>query len=377
MVAAAFIVVSFLYIGQVGAASTDPASHSGRLVTFHDRGESRVILTHAQTVRDALKDADISTVSEDMVEPNLDQQLVATDYTVNIYRARPVIVVDGAVREKILTAEQTADGITDAANITLHAEDKTTLSPSNNMVADGAGVVLTVDRAKQFTLSLYGTVTSAYSRSETVGEMLASKNIHLGEKDSLSVSANAPLVPGMTVAIWRNGVQTATVEEAVKFPVRQVQDGDQPVGYHKVQTVGKDGRKSVTYQIMMQNGHEVSRAAIQSIVLEEPKEQVEVVGAALPPGSHTDWMAQAGIASSNYGYVDFIFTHESHWNPASRNPSGLYVGLGQTSPSKLAAACPNWQGDPICQIKFFNGYATSRYGSWAEAYAFWKSHNWW
>jgi uncharacterized protein YabE (DUF348 family) len=278
VVLALFVTSTFIGFSQAAAATGDVA-RDGRLVTFHDRDEQRVILTHAQTVRDALADAHISVVSEDIVEPGLSEPLVATDYTVNIYRARPVIVVDGASRQKIMTAAQTAAGISDAAGMQLHDEDTTKMTASSDVVADGAGVTLTIDRATSFALNLYGTATTAYSRAKTVGEMLDDKRIQLAQSDTLSLDRNTPLTAGMTVAIWRNGVQTATLEEPIAFPTRQIQDVDQPAGYRKVQTPGTNGRKNVTYQIMMQNGKEVSRAAIQTVVIDQPKEQVEIVGA--------------------------------------------------------------------------------------------------
>jgi len=273
-----FVVSTFVAISQVGATSADDA-RDGRLVTFHDRGDEHVILTHAQTVRDALSDAHISIIDKDMVEPGLNEPLVATDYTINIYRARPVIVVDGAARQKIMTAAQTASAISTAAGMQLHDEDKTKMTASTDVVADGAAVTLTIDRATAFAFNLYGTTTTAYSRAETVGDMLSEKHIQLAPSDTLSVDSRTPLKNGMTVAIWRNGIQTATAEESIAFPVRQIQDVDQPAGYRKVQTPGTNGRKNVTYQITMQNGKEVSRAAIQSVVLDQPKEQVEIVGA--------------------------------------------------------------------------------------------------
>lgn len=384
-----FALFSCLYIGQVGAASTDPAARSGRLITFHDRGQSKVILTHAQTVRDALSDADISVVSADIVEPKLDEQLVATDYTVNIYRARPVIVVDGMVREKIMTAAQTADGITQAASIVLHDEDSTTLTQSQDVVADGAGEVLTINRAKSFKLSLYGTVTTAYSRADTVGQMLADKGIRLGSNDSLSVNAGAPLVAGMTVALWRNGVQTATVDEDVPFTTREIRDLDHPMGYKEVQTTGTKGRKSVTYQILMKDGHEVSRTAIQSVVLQAPKEEVVVVGAAPPPGSHQDWMAAAGIAESDFGFVSYIVGRENgSWNPCKVQGGAINCsyagtamvgyGLVQATPgNKMARAGSDWQTNPITQLRWASSYAVGRYGSWKAAYEYWLAHNNW
>ena len=269
---------TFGIFSYAAAASTDSA-RDGRLITIHDRGEERVILTHAQTIRDALGDADITVVAEDQVEPGLDEELVATDYTVNIYRARPVIVVDGATRAKIMTAAQTSAAIARDANITLRDEDEAVLSANQNLVADGAGVVLTIDRATEFKLKLYGAEQVAYSHEDTVGKMLDQKNIVLGSKDTLSVDRKAPLTAGMTVEVWRDGVQTATAEEAIKFPVRQIQDVDKPIGYKKIQTPGTNGKKSVTYEITMKSGKEVGRKTIQSVVLEQPKEQVEVVGA--------------------------------------------------------------------------------------------------
>jgi hypothetical protein len=127
----------------------------------------------------------------------------------------------------------------------------------------------------------------------------------------------------------------------------------------------------------MQNGVEVSRQVVNSVTTKEAVKQVEVIGVkvSLPAGSHTDWMAAAGIAPGDYGYVDYIFTRESGWRPNAVSSNGYY-GLGQTNLAKLSAACPNWESDPICQIRLFTSYA-SRYGGWEGSYNFWTSHHWW
>ncbi len=33
--------------------------------------------------------------------------------------------------------------------------------------------------------------------------------------------------------------------------------------------------------------------------------------------------------------------------------------------------------DPVDNLRWANGYATGRYGSWAGAYDFWINNNWW
>lgn len=301
VLATLLLVCSFVLVGQVYANDND-ASRNGRLITFHDRDNKRVILTHTRSVRDALKEANIAVSPDDTIEPKIDSELVATNYVVNIYRARPVIVVDGAVRQKVMTAAQTPADIVTAADITsLRTEDKTTLSTSGDIVTEGVSTVLTVSRATPFTLVLYGVPNQTYSHAQTVGEMLTQKGINLASNDTVSVDKNAPLTSGMTVAIWRNGVQTATVDEPVAFPVRQVIDVDQPVGYRSVQTPGTNGSKSVTYEITAQGGKEVSRKAIQSVTLVEPKAQIEITGA--KPGNGLTKQKGAGNYTDSKGVV--------------------------------------------------------------------------
>lgn len=281
-ICALLFVTSFTWVGHVYA------NDGKRLITVHDRGDKRVILTHATSVKDALRDGDIPVTKNDIVEPALDSQLVAQNYTVNIYRARPVIVVDGAVRQKVITAAQTEEHIVKASDVTpLRKEDKATFSVSSNIVADGASAVLTIDRAVPFTLQLYGKPIASYSRADTVREMIKQKGIKLAVNDTVSVSHDTPLKAGMTVSIWREGVQTATVDEPIAFKVRKIIDMDQPIGYHKVQAPGENGRKSVTYEITVHAGREVSRKAIQNVTLDEPKEQIEVVGAKPGPNALT------------------------------------------------------------------------------------------
>ena len=109
--------------------------------------------------------------------------------------------------------------------------------------------------------------------------MLQEKGVKLGRDDGVSLPNETPITAGMTVSVWRNGVQTVTLEEEVQMPVQQIQDGNMPIGYKQVRSAGKVGKKQVTYEINTQNGQEVSRKAIQSVVTEQPIGQVEIVGA--------------------------------------------------------------------------------------------------
>ncbi|MBI3889477.1 DUF348 domain-containing protein [Candidatus Saccharibacteria bacterium] len=292
-------------ISKVSAADSASTAKNGRLITIHDRGEEKVILTKTHTLKEALEEAHINLDNNDRVEPKLSEQLVASAYTVNIYRARPVIVVDGQVRQKVMTAYQTSDQIAKDAGIELHDEDKTVMRTSDDIVSDGAGLELQIERATEFTFILYGKKTTAYSQARTVGEMLKSKDITLAADDTLSIPSDAVLTNGMTVELWRNGKQTITEEQAIAFETEKIQDADRPVGFREVKTQGSNGKKSVTYEVEMKNGQELSRKEIQSVVMEQPKKQVETVGSKpVFSGSFAEALAKLRACESGGNYAN-------------------------------------------------------------------------
>src|SRR5690606_4806739 len=110
---------------------------------------------------------------------------------------------------------------------------------------------------------------------------------------------------------------------------------------------------------------EVDRRIIQEVVIEKPVKRVVARGRKPPvvAGNKAEIMAAAGISSNEFYAADFIISHESGWRINAINARGC-AGLGQACPgSKLAAACPNWQSDAVCQMRFFSSYARGRYGS--------------
>ncbi|KDA05500.1 hypothetical protein DC31_13400 [Microbacterium sp. CH12i] len=91
-------------------------------------------------------------------------------------------------------------------------------------------------------------------------------------------------------------------------------------------------------------------------------------------GAPAEWMAAAGIASSDWGFVDYVVSKESGWNPNATNSSSGACGLVQALP---CSKVPGNGYDPVDNLRWANGYATGRYGSWAGAYQFWINNNWW
>jgi len=277
--AAAGIACAFVFgAHRLHAVSTERPEANARLMTVYDRGQTLSFMTHAKTLREALEQADITLDPHDTVEPSRDETLVAPEYQVNIYRARPVIVVDGAIRTKVMTPYQTAARIARDAHIPLYGEDETLLERSDDIVGDGAGLRLTIKRAVVFTLNLYGRVNEVRSHAATVGDMLKEKHIILGSEGRVSVPLTTPLSQGLAVRVWREGKQTISVDQPIGFATELIYDADRPVGYRAVQTPGIEGVRTISYVIDIKDGEELSRVEVANLVTKQPSKQVQIIG---------------------------------------------------------------------------------------------------
>ncbi len=278
LAALVFLGVVFAMSHQAFATGPSQASES-HIITLHDDGVDKGFITKKATLREALKEQKIRLDGLDRTEPGLDEALVAGSYQVNVYRARPVVIRDGSAETKIITSYRTPKQIAKQARLVLHDEDKTALTPSADPLADGAAEIMTITRATAFNFDFYGKAQQGYTMARTVGDMLKQKGIKMAESDEITPSVSAAITPGMQIRLWRNGIQTVTLEEEVAFTTKQVSDVDQPIGYKKVQTPGEKGKRTVTYEIDMRNGVEVSRKEINSVAIKQSVEQVEIVGA--------------------------------------------------------------------------------------------------
>jgi hypothetical protein len=146
----------------------------------------------------------------------------------------------------------------------------------------------------------------------------------------------------------------------------------------------------VTYQVNEKTGE---RKKIQEVTLVEAVPQIIARGKAVQiPGDKRAVMAAAGIASSDYAYVDFIMSHESGWCPTKLQgqigycppyapasiPSDRGYGLGQATPgSKMASFGADWKTSAVTQLKWAKSYVQGRYGNWEAAYNFWQARHYW
>lgn len=386
IVLAGLTVGSFLLLNH--SHSIAPKDDSRIVIVSYDH-HVQTVPSHVQTVGALLQKLHITVNQGDVVEPAQSTMIYQDDFRVNIYRAVPVEVVDGGHTTFTFSAATTPRSIASQAGITAYPDDDLTTQPVSNFVEQHAvGEQVVIDRATPITMNLYGTPLTLRTHAKTVGELIADKKIKIANGDTVLPTPDTPITPNQQVFIVRNGTHIATETQSIPAPQQIIDDDSLAYGTSAIRQQGTAGQQVVTYQVNLQNGVEVSRSLIQTVVTQSPVPMIVVRGTSLS-GIKGD-MALAGISASDYTYADYIISHESGWCPTKaqgehdcpvipdNSMTSAGYGLCQATPGyKMASAGSDWATNPVTQLKWCAGYAQAHYGGWAAAYNHWVAYTWW
>ena len=334
---ALFVLVFFLsLIFNAKVRSTDNSNDKNKLVNIYDRGVKTSVISDGAKVKDAIEKSGIILNEHDRVEPGLDSEISNVEYNVNVYRAHPVVIVEDSLKKPVVSSYQTGSEIVKEAGINLRDEDTVELQKANELT-DGAGLKAIIKRATPINLTFFGKNEVVYTQSKTVGDFLKDRNIKLGKDDKMSHLEADAITASMDLRVWREGRQTITVEEEVAYPTEKIQDADKAPGYKEIRQAGKNGKRTATYDIVVQDGVEVSRTETNSIIITQPVKQIEVHGAkfAYTGGPLSEAQITAlGICESGM--------------TANRNSGNGFYGAFQFTKStwRSSAPAPYNNGDP-------------------------------
>jgi uncharacterized protein YabE (DUF348 family) len=361
-----------------------------RIVIISYDHHEQTVPSNERTVGALIKKLAIPIHSGDVVEPSLTTPINQDDFRINIYRAVPVKITDGTSVTFSYSAATTSRSIATQAGVTLYPEDNLATLPPTDFLRDySIGETVNIDRSTPVALNLYGASVPTRTHAKTVKALLAEKHIRVSKVDTLKPSLDTLITPDIAVAVIRNGVRTISETHDIATPVQIINDPNLSYGTSAVRQAGSPGQEVITYQVNIQNGLEVSRTRLQSVVTKPAVTQIVANGINL--GGIKGDMALAGIDPGDYNYADYIISHESGWCPTKAQgqygscpayagyvPSSGGYGLCQSTPGiKMSSAGDDWATNPVTQLRWCSGYAHTRYGSWGAAYNHWISyHNW-
>jgi uncharacterized protein YabE (DUF348 family) len=276
------VLFSFCFFagGLVAANGQTVIPSDSHIVSLYLDGQETVAPTRAATVGDFINKASIKLYEADLVEPSLDTLINSDNFRIQIYRARPVTIVDGDNIQRVLTPHQSPQLIAKNAGITVYLEDKLTFSVVSNFVQETIlGEKLTITRATPVTISLYSSSPIPYrTQAKTVGELLTEKDIKPEAGATVVPATNSPITAGLAIFVSKMGKTVVSAEEPVDFAVETTNDPNQIMGRITITKAGVLGKKQVVYELEFRDGKEVGRKILQEVITMQPQAQIQTVG---------------------------------------------------------------------------------------------------
>lgn len=192
-----------------------------------------------------------------------------------IERTHTVTIVDGEETQTLVT---TADTVGDAlleANIDLFLTDIVSPDLSTQL---SQSTRITIDRAKPVTILVDGTTVDTRVRGETVADALSESGIALVGLDYAVPAEDMPIDSEMQIQIVRVTERIDSYEETLGYDTVFQADANMELDQRQVIQAGQTGIRRYDERVRYENGEEISREPIGEELVRAPQNEVIAYG---------------------------------------------------------------------------------------------------
>ncbi|MEI5909612.1 ubiquitin-like domain-containing protein [Bacillus spongiae] len=237
-------------------------------------GDKKEVVTNADTIEELLKELKVEHDSKDYVYPALDKELT-NNMKVIWMPAKQVEIVLGNESNMVWTTATTVEQLLEDEAIELSQFDQVSPALTDSIVKNTKVVV---EPAFSLTLIDGGVEQEVLTTSITVANFLKQHKITIGNLDRVKPSLEAVIKPEDIINIIRVEEATEEVEELLDYTVVTRKDSSLTKGTEKVLQEGQKGTVSKTYDIVRENGKEVSRTLVKEDIITESVDKIVAVG---------------------------------------------------------------------------------------------------
>ncbi|MDG5789971.1 ubiquitin-like domain-containing protein [Evansella sp. AB-P1] len=248
-------------------------------VTVSLNDENITVYTHASTVGEVLEERGIDVSVHDYIEPSIDTTI--TDALKITYTpAQQIFVnIDGEAKD-IWTVSGTVEELMDELGITVNEHDVIEPSLEKELTDE---IKVTYEPSYAVTLFSDGEENKVWTTSTTIGDLLEKENITLNELDKVEPAIDDEINEDTDVNIVRVEKVTDVVEETIDFATVKRNDSSLERGSEEVVESGQEGRLKKHYEVIFEDGEEVSRELVKEEMVQESQDRIVAVGTKAPP----------------------------------------------------------------------------------------------
>ena len=247
-------------------------------ITVNANGEVVTLNTHAKTVADVLNDLNITVRSEDYLFPASDTE-INNAMEIVWEPAKQVQLVINEKEQMVWTTAKTVKDLLNEQNINLSEHDK--IEPGlDTTIAEN--LTISLHEAFQLTLVVGGEKKEVWSTSTTVADFLEKYEVILNKLDRVEPGLEELVTESTLVEVVRVEKVTDVVEEPTDFSVVTRNDSQLNRGTEKVVQQGSQGLVAKHYEVIIENGKEVSRELVKTETMKESLDRIVAVGTKAP-----------------------------------------------------------------------------------------------
>ncbi|KMK74518.1 hypothetical protein AB990_20305 [Alkalihalobacillus pseudalcaliphilus] len=237
-------------------------------------GEVLVYDTHANTLADFMMEHNWDVQEHDLIEPALETEI--TDSMEVVWKqAKEVLVTIDGKQETVWTIEDTVEALFAELNITYTEHDHIFPAVTTDITES---LEVLFESAFQVVISSDGEQQEFWTTSTTVADFLEKEDVSLGELDRVEPALEEKLDKDAQIQIVRVEKVTDVVEEAVSFGTVTQKDDSLESGTEKVVNAGSEGKVKKHYEVILEDGEEVSRELVKEETVSESQDRVVAVG---------------------------------------------------------------------------------------------------
>lgn len=263
---------SILVLGSGTAYGTYEGTKETVLLTVN--GEEEKVRTHAETVSALLKDKDIDIRKEDSITPARNKQ-IESNMEIIYEASKPVNVAIGDERRTIWTTADTVKELIQQEDLDVTEHDKIEPALDTKIEKD---LSLSIDKAFKLALTVGGEKQQVWTTSTTVADFLKEQNVKLNELDKVQPALTDQIDDGNVVTVTRVEKVTDVVEEPIAFNVVKKEDHNIEKGKQKVIDSGKEGKQEKHFEVVKENGKEVSRKLLKTETIAKSMDRIVALG---------------------------------------------------------------------------------------------------
>lgn len=243
-------------------------------ITIVNAGEKIESRTHAKTVSEALDEAGIKVSERDEIAPGKNAE-IKDGMEIKYLPARQITINDNGTKKDVWSTKANVADLLKDENITTRPQDVLNVALDTKLKN---GLEVNINRAIQLSLQNGAKKDTVWTTKTKVSDLLAEKNIKLDQDDRVSPAKDSNLKEKMTVEVTYVNSKAEKKDEQVKFETVYKEDDSLNKGVEKVVQEGKNGKKVVEYKVTFENGKEKKRDVIKENVTSNKTDKVVVRG---------------------------------------------------------------------------------------------------